>query len=183
MLGIFKRGKIPRPEQKTWFNAADLGANFQGHLLSPSGYQIRDLFTGAVLSAFKDRQAVDVCKAYTNYVLSSDERYFAMGCDTAKISVSDLVEKKLAFSLKGHRPSVEDGWSTKILDLAFSPYGSLLASSGNDRAIRFWNPAKGQPLYNLLGHTCPASDIVFSPDGRYLASTGCDGTVRLWGLH
>jgi WD40 repeat protein len=67
------------------------------------------------------------------------------------------------------------------LGVTFSPDGKLLAAARDDKTVRFWDTATGQPHGQpLAGHTDRIRGIAFSPDGRLLASVSEDGTVRLW---
>ena len=67
--------------------------------------------------------------------------------------------------------------------VAWSPDGRMLASAGGSyRTVRLWDPATGEQLAVLEGHTDYVSSVAWSPDGRTLASGSRDDTVRLWGL-
>ncbi|WP_330460106.1 TIR domain-containing protein [Streptomyces sp. NBC_00820] len=72
------------------------------------------------------------------------------------------------------------GHTGKVWTAAAHPIRPLLATAGDDRTVRLWNPRTGQETAALTGHTGRVLAVVFSPDGSLLASGGEDGTVRLW---
>lgn len=81
---------------------------------------------------------------------------------------------------------VRNGWSITlkghddaVTAIAFSPDGSILASTGYDNTLRLWNPKNGEQSVVLkVGQ--PLKTIAFSADGRYLACGSSDKTIKLW---
>jgi WD40 repeat protein len=70
----------------------------------------------------------------------------------------------------------------RIVALAFSPDGTLLAAGDGDNSIVVWEVGTGQMRARFSGHKIGTMALKFSPDGRMLASGGEDRTVRLWEL-
>ncbi|MGW1673352.1 WD40 repeat domain-containing protein [Streptomyces sp. NPDC002324] len=77
------------------------------------------------------------------------------------------------FTLAGH--------TGPVMSMAFSPNGRFLATAGDDRTVRLWDPVTRTPVGDrLTGHAGSVYSVAFSPDGRLLATSGKDGTVQLW---
>ncbi|MFC5666562.1 TIR domain-containing protein [Kitasatospora misakiensis] len=68
----------------------------------------------------------------------------------------------------------------RLWTAAAHPHRPLLATAGDDRVVRLWDPLSGAELAGLRGHTGRILAVTFSPDGSLLASGGEDGTIRLW---
>jgi WD40 repeat protein len=78
-------------------------------------------------------------------------------------------------TLKGHK--------ARVLGVAYSPDGALLASAGDERdpVVKIWDAVTGEELRTLQGHKYLVSQVAFSPDGKVLATVNFwNGTVQLW---
>jgi WD40 repeat protein len=72
------------------------------------------------------------------------------------------------------------GHTDAILDVAFSPDGRTLATTGYDRLIRLWDLGTDKPPRTLKDHSDAVYGLAFSPDGRLLASGAADRAVKVW---
>ena len=77
-------------------------------------------------------------------------------------------------------PAHPDRPHRQVYGVAFSPDGRLLATASSDKTARLWDPATGEHLRTLTGHTDWVRGVAFSPDGRLLATASDDNTARLW---
>jgi WD40 repeat protein len=97
-----------------------------------------------------------------------------MGGGTWLYRLATFPIRELA-TLSGHKKTV---WS-----LAFSYRGQLLASGGEDEAIRLWDMGTGRERGVLKGHTGSVNALAFiptAPDSELLVSAGDDSTIRIW---
>ena len=72
--------------------------------------------------------------------------------------------------------------SAHVLDLAFDPTGSRLATTHSDGTIRLWDPRTGTQTLVLYAADEHVGRVEFSPDGSMLASAGDSGIVHVWTL-
>jgi WD40 repeat protein len=70
-------------------------------------------------------------------------------------------------------------FSTRVLDVAFSPDGTRLATGSFDKMARVWDAVSGQCLLEVR-HAEPVAAVAFSPDGTRLAAGSHDNTARVW---
>jgi len=67
-----------------------------------------------------------------------------------------------------------------VIDLAWSPDGSLLAAASAAGGVTLYAAATGTVRHALPGHADGANCLAWSPSGDVLATGGQDGCVRLW---
>lgn len=67
-------------------------------------------------------------------------------------------------------------------ELAFSPNGKLLTSSGDDGGVRIWDVASGEILGPPFVQKTTAHRVAWLPTGEGVVTTARDGTTRVWPL-
>jgi WD40 repeat protein len=109
--------------------------------------------------------------------LFADGERLATGDFVGRVGVwSDrTVEPKLQFSFAAHKGSIRK--------VAVSPEGHLIATAGNDGAVRVWHAETAQKLHlELLGHDSHVYHVAFHPDGKHLVSADLKGRVKHWSV-
>jgi WD40 repeat protein len=76
---------------------------------------------------------------------------------------------------------------TRVMQIAYFPDGSRLATTADDHAIRIWEAKNGRAVLEITGHTSPVFGLAVSPDGQLIASASSDvlvgsgdHSVRVW---
>ncbi|MEG3922248.1 WD40 repeat domain-containing protein, partial [Microcoleus sp. T3_A4] len=68
-----------------------------------------------------------------------------------------------------------------VNSVAFSPDGTQIVSSSEDKTLRLWDAKTLKPIGKpLLGHQGWVLSVAFSPDGTQIVSSSSDKTLRLW---
>jgi WD40 repeat protein len=80
------------------------------------------------------------------------------------------------------RPPTAAGHTGGVISCAFSPDGTLLATTSDDGTAWLWNIPHGTVQAVLTGHTGGVWGCAFSPDGTLLATTSDDRTARVWNV-
>jgi WD40 repeat protein len=70
----------------------------------------------------------------------------------------------------------------RIMSVALSPDGKMLASGGTRNSIWLWDVARGRRVATFQGHKGAVNAVAFSPDGKVLASCSDDRTAVLWNV-
>lgn len=80
-------------------------------------------------------------------------------------------------------PLILAGHTGVVLEVAFSPDGSKIASGATDRTVKIWDTHTGEEILTLEGHTDIVRGVTFSSDGTKVASSSSDNTVKLWDVN
>jgi WD40 repeat protein len=82
----------------------------------------------------------------------------------------------------GERVRTLTGGTGGLIDIAYSPDGSLIAAVSVDSSVGVWDARSGVQRLMLGGRGSTLVAVAFSPDGSRLASAGFEPTVRVWAL-
>jgi len=88
------------------------------------------------------------------------------------VTIWDVDTGQSLMTLRGHNSYVRSA--------VFSPDGSLIVSTGDDRTSKIWDAEEGSLLTILSGHTDTIVEAAFSPDGRRLVTASWDGVAKVW---
>ncbi|KAA0169622.1 hypothetical protein FNF27_06917 [Cafeteria roenbergensis] len=110
--------------------------------------------------------------AVASLAVSPDGKHLAVGDAAREVQVLD------AASLE---PIVKSKWTahtSRVVALAFSPSGDVLASSGVDRHVFFWSVTENHPIKRCnVAIAAPATGLVWEADGSAVWVSASNGVV------
>ena len=138
--------------------------------------KVWDSETGELLHTLEGDQDYVQCVA-----VSPNGKRIASGGQGRSIKIWDMDSGKELLAIQTRE---------RVLSLAFSPDGKLLAGAGLNftpirTAIGFWDSESGEFKMGLKSPRFPVNaiySIAFSPDGTQLVSAGPDKRLAIWNL-
>lgn len=89
-------------------------------------------------------------------------------------------ERALGAAVRTEFPYQEVFAGDAFTSVDWSPDGTRLVTASSDGEVRIIDPANGEVLEILSGHTSGVSRALWSPDGRHILSASRDDTARIW---
>ena len=72
------------------------------------------------------------------------------------------------------------GHADQVVDIEYSPDGSLMATASRDGSAAIWDVDGYGQVRRLVGHTSELTAVTFDHDGTRLATASLDNSVRIW---
>lgn len=154
------------------FDVFDVAFSNDGNLLAisqhSSGVEFWNVNTWKVLNS------VGTSGTPYDIEFSPDDSFIAGGSYNWYPIIIDVKLSQVTQKYKSH-----DGGVTGV---SYSPDGSILATSSEDKSVRLWGVNEGIQLRILDGHLSTVNNVAFSPDGSLLGSASDDGSIIIWGI-
>lgn len=121
-------------------------------------------------------------EAITAVVVSADGQYaYAASKDgtVAKFYVP-AGARVATYAKSEHRTGRGQAHTARVLALALTTDGRVLAAGGEDHAIHLWDTERDARIDTLSGHRDAVTALAFRANTRQLFSAGRDRTVKVW---
>ena len=85
-------------------------------------------------------------------------------------------------AVTGECRRILEGHTEQVIFASFSPDGSMVATSSDDKTARIWRVETGECIHILQGHEGVVKTANFSPNGAHIVTVSFDKTVRIWNV-
>ena len=124
------------------------------------------------LSTFKEEMTLNLNKdAGRSVYFAGDDSYLVNNCKFS-IQLWSIKEKLRERKLLSHTKSLRE-----VIFI-----GEMIATSSEDKTIKFWDLKTMELKSTMKGHTATVHSIAASPDRQLLASSSTDKTIRIWNI-
>jgi WD40 repeat protein/transcriptional regulator with XRE-family HTH domain len=172
---------------REWLTLAPHGGWVRRVVYSPDGRQLATAGIDGTAKVFDadTGQELFTLSGHSDFVFglaySPDGKRLATASHdkTVKVWDAETGEELLTLSKAGHGDGIVGGLFTGILDVAFGPDGTRLASAGADGTAIVWDAANGHELFTLSNHGVGLTTLAFSPDGTRLVTASDQGAADL----
>lgn len=131
------------------------------------------------LMSLKVKQLINDDDSYTARRLCLNLQFIKQSNDTKNISsyFTDLLRY-----LSNNNNAILNGHANAVVDVAFSPKDSLIASA-SDSTVIIWNANNGQKYRTITRKSGNVLSVSFSPDENKLVVGSDDGTIHVYNVN
>ncbi|KAI6655238.1 U3 small nucleolar RNA-interacting protein 2 isoform X2 [Oopsacas minuta] len=178
---ISELGEVGEPDHLEQDGFDSIGERLQQEALEQSGRLYRQLSDVIRIDPTPSHSMGAHKGSITALVLSPDETVLFSACKDAVLIKWDLrAAIRLTTFNDPHRSNIKQYHSSRILSLAVSSDGKLLASGGTECKVEIWNVSSCEHIHTFSGHKGAVTGLTFRRGSCDLYSASVDRTVKVW---